>query len=551
MKALLRRNLHFTFLLLAFFIAELIVFPAGEFPLNDDWAYAKSIQLLHREGVLNIGDWPAMTLLTHLLWGYGFTGLFGFSFFVLRLSTIVSSLIGVCFFFRVLEMVSRSRPVALAGSFALLFNPLYFNLSNTFMTDVNFNTLLVMGLYFAFSYYQTLRWSCLPVIAVLSVMLVLLRQFGVVYPLCFLLSTLALRERRAWSVTAGILIMGLTLASLMYYQNYLKSILSENAAYRFVEQHGTSDSVFWEKTLANLKSRYASIVYQVLFYSFPAAVLFIRGLFVRTGFVKAGMVWLLCLGLSIALFNGTLTQMGNVFEDMSVGAETSYEILNMTYTDHKHTYSPFFNGFLMEVCKYFFSSVTLCVLVLIVWQSRTGSFMKAVFTPVRLLLLSSFTAYVGLLVVSDSYFDRYHIPLVTLAIIAVSRAAVHLPPRWRAASVVLLFFFYISVFGTRDYFLVNRQRWTAYAYLHDELRVPTSRINAGFEINCWNEGKWTWWQNFLTLEGYDYLIQYQPEPGFRLLKEYEFRRTFPWKKDKINIFVRERKDESHDQQSGR
>ena len=36
----------------------------GNFPLNDDWTYAWSVQKLQTEHVLTLGDWPAMTLVT-------------------------------------------------------------------------------------------------------------------------------------------------------------------------------------------------------------------------------------------------------------------------------------------------------------------------------------------------------------------------------------------------------------------------------------------------------------------------------------------------------
>ncbi len=71
-----------------FILSEIIVNPSGNFPLNDDWSYSKSVNILHNEGKYNIGDWGAMTLFTNLIWGFLFTKIFGFS-------TIVSSLIGI------------------------------------------------------------------------------------------------------------------------------------------------------------------------------------------------------------------------------------------------------------------------------------------------------------------------------------------------------------------------------------------------------------------------------------------------------------------------
>jgi hypothetical protein len=100
---------------------------------------------------------------------------------------------------------------------------------------------------------------------------------------------------------------------------------------------------------------------------------------------------------------------------------------------------------------------------------------------------------------------------------------------------------YASVFGTRDYMVVNTRKWEAYRYLTKTKKIRPSKINAGFEPNNWNGDKDNWW--YVSREGgeYDYLIQYNTEPGFKPLKEYPFRRWFPIKEDKITIFVREEK----------
>ena len=145
----------FQFLILIIFIlCEVIVNPIGEFPLNDDWSYAKSVLILLKDGHLNIGNWCAMTLASHLLWGFLFIKCFGFSFTVLRLSTLVSSLIGLLTLNKLVSSISQNKILGLIASLTLLFNPIYFNLSNTFMTDVNFNTLLILAAYFSYLFFE-------------------------------------------------------------------------------------------------------------------------------------------------------------------------------------------------------------------------------------------------------------------------------------------------------------------------------------------------------------------------------------------------------------
>ena len=42
---------------------SILVSPQGNFPVNDDWAYARSVQWFLIEGRVRIPDWAAMNLL--------------------------------------------------------------------------------------------------------------------------------------------------------------------------------------------------------------------------------------------------------------------------------------------------------------------------------------------------------------------------------------------------------------------------------------------------------------------------------------------------------
>jgi hypothetical protein len=62
----------------------ILVYPSGEFPVNDDWAYAHSVQWLLDEHRVRLSDWIAMNLLPQTLMGGAVAELFGFSFYTLR-----------------------------------------------------------------------------------------------------------------------------------------------------------------------------------------------------------------------------------------------------------------------------------------------------------------------------------------------------------------------------------------------------------------------------------------------------------------------------------
>ena len=61
-------------------LSAIWVNPIGEFPQNDDWAYAKTVKQLHETGQYELSDWAAPNSLTNVIWGYFFTFVFGFSF---------------------------------------------------------------------------------------------------------------------------------------------------------------------------------------------------------------------------------------------------------------------------------------------------------------------------------------------------------------------------------------------------------------------------------------------------------------------------------------
>ena len=76
-------------------LAILLINPMGEFPLNDDFSYARSTLNLSEGGILRYDPWLSMTLLAQVLWGTAFCKLFGFSFTVLRCSTLVLGWVGL------------------------------------------------------------------------------------------------------------------------------------------------------------------------------------------------------------------------------------------------------------------------------------------------------------------------------------------------------------------------------------------------------------------------------------------------------------------------
>ena len=110
-------------------VAIVIVNPAGDFPLGDDWSYGKTVKLFIEKKVYQPTDFTSMTFFTHFLWGALVCSVFGFSFNVLRFSMLLISFSGICATYLFIRQLSGGRSLALISALTLAFNPVYFALS--------------------------------------------------------------------------------------------------------------------------------------------------------------------------------------------------------------------------------------------------------------------------------------------------------------------------------------------------------------------------------------------------------------------------------------
>lgn len=537
LKKFFLKNKYICFLLALYLIAELIVNPRGNFPLNDDWTYGKSVLSLFLEGKYNIGT-SASTLWTHLMWGFGFTKIFGFSFEVLRASTIVSAVIGLLVLYRLVMQISGKASVAFVACLVLLFNPIYFNLSNTYMTDVNFSTVLLCCFYFIIGFFRTGKWLHFIMVFVFSMLLVLLRQFGIIVPLCFTFACLFRNDRRwLYSIMAFALLAGVFCVFRLY-ENYLEK--NELApGYVFTGKIDSNSQEFWKNLFKMMGDRHKSLIEHLATYSFPFLIIYLVTLIRSSRLVIVLPSAVLCFAVGFGYFWDKHFPLGNIFDNMNVGAETFYQFMNPFSQDvFAHTFNATFANMMAWGKCGNISLFFLCLLLAAV--SRIKHERPVVrLNPMLAFFATFITGYIFLMMVSkDIYFDRYHLPLIIALIIIFAHFSKKFSDVSWLAAIFIVPMFYISVAGTKDYFTINKQKWEAYRYLRFTKGVPMERINAGYEINCWHDGKPFIYYEFIFLDTHNYVIQYRPEPDFVRMKAYPFQRYFPYKQDTVFIYGR-------------
>ena len=119
-----------------------LVSPVGDFPLNDDFVYAASVEALLERGELAPHPFSQALALVHTLWGSLFVLILGTGHTALRIATLVLAGVALWATGRCAEARGMSSGKALLCAGLLFCNPVFLNLSYTFMTDVAFSNTL-------------------------------------------------------------------------------------------------------------------------------------------------------------------------------------------------------------------------------------------------------------------------------------------------------------------------------------------------------------------------------------------------------------------------
>ncbi len=115
--------------------------------ISDDFLYARSVEILLRDGELRILPAAAVTGVFQIMWGALFQAVFGDSLGVLRAATVTFALFGGLAMYGLCRELGVARGRSALGAAICLFNPLSFVLSYTFMTDAYLITLITVAAY--------------------------------------------------------------------------------------------------------------------------------------------------------------------------------------------------------------------------------------------------------------------------------------------------------------------------------------------------------------------------------------------------------------------
>jgi hypothetical protein len=539
----------------------LATLPFVEMGINDDFSYTQIALHLANTGKMAYNGWNTPMVGFQAYWAALFIKLFGFSFVLVRLSTLpfVSGCSVLLYLLALYAGLPRSRAIFLA--FVVAFSPLALPLEASFMTDVPalfFLLLCLMSVLQATdpqaSRSKIAFWTAVLTAAGLTGGTI--RQYVFLMPAVFL-PYIAWRSRNLWcSLWCGVYSLTSVMGALALTHWFSLQPYAQVLPLLPLSSHATFLRI--GGNLLGLLTEYGVLVV-------PVTVLY---LFAGIRLPKAGWlmlsVWsvLFAVALNLAalhhhnlVFRGGLTGkiitetgiLGSGTEVIGDKPRTLPMPLQMALIG---TGAGLFALAAAQLIRCLCGSYALSGPVLSKWL-RSGSG-RVRFEHVCILFGCLYCPLVGSRAIVALALDRYLLPLLAtggllLLLWLPARLPISLTAGWAFAALFALY----GVATTHDYFACSRARLKA-AEMLSTAHIPRQCISAGFEYDGWTEialrghlnmqgivvppNSWIspegrtfplappywFWDETPTIQP-SYLVVTSPQPGLLTLKEFAVR----------------------------
>jgi hypothetical protein len=512
--------------------AVLCVGTGGEFPLNDDWAYAHATRSFLETGRIERLPWTWTPIVTHVGIGAAFSSLLGFSFETLRIAGLSLGCLGLLAAYGLCRQAGAGVWPSALGAAVVGFNPIHLNLSFTFMTDVPFAALTTASLLLLARGLERLGRTAIGgggIAAIggglaLAAAATFSRQPGAAVPVAFFAALLVGgRIRARWLALGAVVLVGGVL---------LLDLWAEEASGLFTVRGFVEDTLHRPGLVRLFATQtLEALVYLGLFLSPVVALCVTPARWLAAAAAAAFAT------AAVLLLPARMPLGGNVLYDLGVGPATLQGSESLGG-------GPAWLWFWATALA-FASTGFACSLCAQGVRRRWSGLRDR---PGWLLLAAFPLVYLPPLLTGSEYFDRSLLPVLAplVALLLVLPAPAQPPPRAAAAAalVLLLLLGGFGVAGTRDYLEHHRARQVLFEEVM-ALGIPPDRIDAGFELDGWhNRDVLHWRRDAQGVHDPEYLLVHgaprQLPARYRLVRELGYRRLLPPRVEVIGLYQRTR-----------
>ncbi len=531
----------------------LLVCPAGDFPVQDDWAYGLAVRSLVNDGVYRIPSFVSTNLGPMVHWGALFCWPFGFSFTALRVSTLVMGLFGIFGVYFLFREVWIDRHLAFVAAVTLMVNPIYFALADTFMTDVPFVALI--GIAMALIVRGMRREDKLTLLAGLALCLVavLVRQFALVIFGGFACAWVAKRGMRTAAIIQASIPLAVGIAAHVAFTQWLLQTGRKELFAGISDLTTASLGDFAYSSAHEL----LNVIVELGWLLLPITVLCFSRASRRPG--PAGMRWsallAIVIGVAMSAFivaeRRTMPLTGDTLHYFGIGPLMLRDTLLIGWNLPPHDTPQTIFWIVMTGLGIIGATLIVFAFAKGCAESfdRTRTFNQLVRRAwPAIFFAATGLAYLGILLLiatRHDLFDRYLLPLFIVVALALPLLGVRTGKQqsggaaYAVVAIALFTFACFSVVATHDFLAWNRTRWVALSDLMQKGGVSPRQIDGGYEFNGWflydpryelhDEKSW-WW-----VDDDEYRIAAGPTPGYRIERRLPVERW--WDGTTPDVFV--------------
>lgn len=509
---------HWAWLLLLFVAMACLTGLGGEYALNDDWIFASGVRSLLEQGELSYLSPSAPNLFLQVAWGWLCCKIGGgFSFVTLRLSVLIFAVLGLFAFYQWILAVSERAQTAFFAGLLLLCQPIYYNLSFSFMTDVPFTALALVSLWQYTLFFKTNKTAHRAMGILAAIAAFFIRQPGLmlwaVPEIIYFLQQP--RAPRRWLIAFAHAVGAVGLYIGM--EHGLKVYLTD-------DYFRPAESMLFTSPLLGVK-HFAMRYVLTLFYLglfllpfLPHAVAHLR----KTRSWQAP--WFLALvALNIFFTLALWQQFGRVFP------YHGYTIYNLGLG------TPILADFHYERLRQFpqlpiWLMVALGMVVQVYSFLLLGGLLRGIrrwyarsaYNPMDLTVCVFAVLYTGIMYLW-AFLDRYVLMLFALAIYGIARTRpTWMRPTWAGVLMILGLGWYV-VAGTHDYLAWNQAVTDKKIELVQVRGIPRDDIAAGYPQDGWDKG------GSYVREDATYYMTWGEMEGYTLVERFDYPRWLPGK----------------------
>lgn len=470
-------------------LTTLLVSPVGNFPLNDDWIFAQSVQEILETGSYHGHPYADPLFMMHAIWGTVISKLFGFSFTLLRLSTLAALFIASWSAALSARLLGANRGIQLLLGVVVIANPIVLNLSYTFMTDIPFLALAHASLYWFLRAHRSEATFPLFIACWLAAFAYLIRQFGILLPVAYLVSIalssyrcgLQIRISRVIAFVVPWLFVGSVLIALPESARGLSPTFDLNVLGYGWFSRGITLLRYFLFILG-----YVGLFILPILLALPRQTSLTRIIRERATSKASIISVLLALLLLYGMPSYQIPLIGNILYDTGVGPLTLRGIVVDGHLANPVSmgnlwWIPFGLGVLVAV----YLVATLARQIIFGALVTDGSQPRHERDPRPFLALLC-CAYITVLIFPGMsvLYDRYFImPLLPIALLVLCVSRNRQATRLAWAAVAALYCF--SLVGLQDYMAWNRARWEAWSVLEEQYDATPVTTDGGYEFLGW------------------------------------------------------------------